>query len=258
MNPDTSAVPGSLAHFLGQTDLVGQLLFATLVLMSMLSWIWIVLKGVHMRRLRSRSRHFLQAFWKAPSLDQARSHIESPDTRRDNPFAELAAQALQARDHHTALAPDSVLPEAGELAESGGSGGSLFASGSLQDFVTRSLRRVLDEESTRLERGLTTLATIASTAPFVGLFGTVWGIYHALVAIGMSGSASLDQIAGPVGEALIMTAVGLFVAIPAVVAYNGYTRSNRVLAARLDAFAFDLLTLVSTGKTLAASPHSPR
>lgn len=241
MNPASSAVPGSLAHFLGQTDVVGQLLFAVLVLMSVLSWTWIVIKGVHMRRLKTRSQRFLQAFWKAPSLDLARSQIGSPDTRRDNPFAELAAQALQAHEHHAAA------PTASQAAAE-----TLFDSGSLQDFVTRSLRRGLDEETTRFESGLTTLATIASTAPFVGLFGTVWGIYHALVAIGLSGSASLDQIAGPVGEALIMTAVGLFVAIPAVVAYNGYTRSNRVLAARLDAYAFDLLTLVCTGKTLAA------
>jgi biopolymer transport protein ExbB len=94
------------------------------------------------------------------------------------------------------------------------------------------------------------LATIGATAPFVGLFGTVWGVYHALVAIGMSGSGMLDKVAGPVGEALIMTGIGLAVALPAVMGYNWLTRSNRVLTAKLDAFAFELLTFLSTGRAL--------
>jgi biopolymer transport protein ExbB len=94
------------------------------------------------------------------------------------------------------------------------------------------------------------LATIGATAPFVGLFGTVWGVYHALVAIGMSGSGMLDKVAGPVGEALIMTGIGLAVALPAVMGYNWLTRSNRVLTAKLDAFAFELLNFLSLGKTL--------
>ena len=96
------------------------------------------------------------------------------------------------------------------------------------------------------------LATVGATAPFVGLFGTVWGVYHALVAIGMSGSGTLDKVAGPVGEALIMTGLGLAVAIPAVVGYNWLTRANRVLAAKLDAFAYELHTFVSMGQPLGA------
>ena len=96
------------------------------------------------------------------------------------------------------------------------------------------------------------LATIGATAPFVGLFGTVWGVYHALVAIGMSGSGMLDKVAGPVGEALIMTGIGLAVALPAVMGYNWLTRSNRVLTAKLDAFAFELLTFLSMGRALQA------
>ena len=118
------------------------------------------------------------------------------------------------------------------------------------EFLTRSMRRALDEETARLESGLTVLASVGSTAPFIGLFGTVWGVYHALLAIGASGSGSLDKVAGPVGEALIMTGVGLAVAIPAVVAYNWLTRSNRVWGARLDAFAFELFAFLSTGQTL--------
>ncbi|HTR87100.1 MAG TPA: MotA/TolQ/ExbB proton channel family protein, partial [Reyranella sp.] len=122
---------------------------------------------------------------------------------------------------------------------------------------TRTIKKVLDEETTSLENGLTMLATIGATAPFVGLFGTVWGVYHALVAIGLTGAGALDKVAGPVGEALIMTGIGLAVALPAVMGYNWLTRSNRVLNAGLDAFAFELLTFLSTGRTLQATPSSP-
>ena len=118
------------------------------------------------------------------------------------------------------------------------------------EFVTRTIKKVLDEETTRLENGLSVLATVGATAPFVGLFGTVWGVYHALVAIGMSGAGTLDKVAGPVGEALIMTGLGLAVAIPAVVGYNWLTRANRVMVAKLDAFAYELHTFVSMGQPL--------
>ena len=109
---------------------------------------------------------------------------------------------------------------------------------------------MLDAETTRLENGISVLATVGASAPFVGLFGTVWGGYHALIAIGMSGSGTLDKVAGPVGEALIMTGLGLAVAIPAVMGYNWLTRSNRVMAGRLDAFACELHTFVSMGQPL--------
>ena len=115
------------------------------------------------------------------------------------------------------------------------------------EFLTRAMRRVIDEDTARLESGLTVLASVGSTAPFVGLFGTVWGVYHALVAIGLSGQGTLDKVAGPVGEALIMTALGLAVAIPAVLAYNGVVRANRLVLAKLDAFAHDLYAVLTTG-----------
>src|SRR5262249_56277498 len=102
------------------------------------------------------------------------------------------------------------------------------------EFVRGAMRGVIDGDTGRLESGLTVLASVGSTAPFVGLFGTVWGVYHALVAIGMSGQGTLDKVAGPVGEALIMTALGLAVAIPAVLAYNGFVRANRLVLAKLD------------------------
>jgi len=129
----------------------------------------------------------------------------------------------------------------------------LEEAGSAQDFLTRTIKKVLDEETMRMESGLSVLATIGATAPFVGLFGTVWGVYHALLVIGATGSGTLDKVAGPVGEALIMTGVGLAVAIPAVMGYNWLTRSNRVWGARLDAFAFELFTFLSTGQTLKTS-----
>ncbi|MBR4877852.1 MAG: MotA/TolQ/ExbB proton channel family protein, partial [Rhodocyclaceae bacterium] len=112
------------------------------------------------------------------------------------------------------------------------------------------LRQSLAAATARLESGLTLLASIGSTAPFIGLFGTVWGIYHALIQISASGAATIDKVAGPVGESLIMTAFGLFVAIPAVLAYNAFTRANRLELASLDAFAHDLHDYLTTGARL--------
>jgi biopolymer transport protein ExbB len=150
------------------------------------------------------------------------------------PFSHLAHHAIVAARHHTRHGVNR-LNEAGTTAE----------------FLTRSIRRVIDEETARLEWGLTVLASVGSTAPFVGLFGTVWGVYHALVAIGMSGQGTLDKVAGPVGEALIMTGAGLAVAIPAVLAYNAFVRSNRVVLACLDAFAHDVFAMLTIGSPYA-------
>ena len=117
------------------------------------------------------------------------------------------------------------------------------------------MRKSIALSTARLESGMTILASIGSTAPFIGLLGTVWGIYHALVNISASGMASLDKVAGPVGEALVMTAFGLFVAIPAVLAYNAVTRANRVELSELDAFAHDLLAWFATGARIASNNH---
>jgi biopolymer transport protein ExbB len=117
----------------------------------------------------------------------------------------------------------------------------------MDEFVTRALRKTILAETAHLESGLTALASIGSTSPFIGLFGTVWGIYHALLGIASGGIATLDKVSGPVGEALIMTAAGLAVAIPAVLAYNALTRANRMVIAELDGFAHDLHTFLTTG-----------
>jgi biopolymer transport protein ExbB len=230
MPTDPVAAPG-LGHFLAQSDAVGHALLFVLLAMSALSWALIALKGVSQWLRRRRSDKFLGFFWNARSLEEVGHEVATHGDR--DPFSHLAAHALHAQAHHARYG-------AARLAEAG----------SAQDFVTRTIRKVLDEENTRLENGLTTLATIGATAPFVGLFGTVWGVFHALVAIGMSGAGTLDKVAGPVGEALIMTGIGLAVAVPAVIAYNAIARSNRVLNARLDAFAFELLTFLSMGQSL--------
>jgi len=202
-------------HFLGQTDLVAKVILACLLLMSLVTWYLIVTKSLTVLFERRRSSGFLETFWNAPSIAGVQSALEK--RHPDEPFAHLAWHALTARGKGDA------------------------------EFLTRAMRRVIDEDTARLESGLTMLASVGSTAPFVGLFGTVWGVYHALVAIGLSGQGTLDKVAGPVGEALIMTALGLAVAIPAVLAYNAFVRSNRLVLAKLDSYAHDLYALLTTG-----------
>jgi len=226
----------NLGHFLAQSDTVGQALFALLVAMSVACWYFIVVKAWQGLVMRRRSADFLKIFWNAASLAEVSGYLDQRPP--GEPFAQLTRHAVNAARHH-ALHGAHRLQEAGSATE----------------FLTRSMRRVIDEETTRLEWGLTALASIASTAPFVGLFGTVWGVYHALLGIGKSGQGTLDQIAGPVGEALIMTGLGLAVAIPAVLAYNDCARSNRLVLARLDAFAHDLFALLTTGAAISEAPE---
>ena len=219
-------------HFISQSDIVGKSLFGILLAMSLISWYLIVVKLIIRLRLKRRSAQFLREFWAAGSLEQVENEIATHGA--SEPFAHLASHAIHARNHH-------VKYGAMRLEEKGSTGA----------FVTRTIRKVIDEETAKLENGLTMLASIGSTAPFVGLFGTVWGVYHALVGIGLSDGVTINRIAGPVGEALIMTGLGLAVAIPAVLAYNGFVRSNRVYLAQLDAFAHDLFTFLSTGQQVS-------
>src|SRR5580704_16841445 len=212
-------------HFLQHSDIVARVLLVVLTVMSTISWYLIVYKGISHIVRQKRSQKFLTFFWSATSLEAVQNELDVHGVRE--PFGRLTAHSLHAQAHHAKFG-------AAKLEETG----------SEQEFLTRTIKKVLDEETTSLENGLTMLATIGATAPFVGLFGTVWGVYHALVAIGM---------AGPVGEALIMTGIGLAVALPAVMGYNWLTRSNRVLTAKLDAFAFELLTFLSMGRALQAS-----
>ncbi|HZQ00443.1 MAG TPA: MotA/TolQ/ExbB proton channel family protein [Reyranella sp.] len=230
---DTSAL--GFGHFLANSDPVIKALLIVLALMSAISWYLILLKGITLLIRQRRSKQFLDFFWAATSLEQVQNELTVHGVRE--PFGHLTAHSLHAQAHHEKFG-----------------GAKLEEAGSQQEFLTRTIKKVLDEETTALENGLTMLATVGATAPFVGLFGTVWGVYHALIAIGMTGSGMLDKVAGPVGEALIMTGIGLAVALPAVMGYNWLTRSNRVLTAKLDAFAFELLTFLSLGQTLQATP----
>ena len=215
-------------HFIAQSDWVARLIFAILVVMSIASWTVIAMRVVELVIARNRAARFLDTFWRSPSLAAVERSLQQ--RHDDGAFARLAEGAIIAAQHGAQHAPPT-----------------LAAAGGTDELVTRALRRSLDDETMALERGLTLLASVGSTAPFVGLFGTVWGIYHALVGIGMSGQGTLDKVAGPVGEALIMTAAGLAVAIPAVLAYNAFTRANRMLTTKLDGFAHDMFVLVTTG-----------
>ncbi|ENO83448.1 MotA/TolQ/ExbB proton channel family protein [Thauera linaloolentis] len=228
-----------LAHLWAQSDFVIRTVAAILLLMSVASWYLILACGLRQLRAR-RSEGAIDAFWKAPGLDAGLQRLAGQVP--DSPFDALARQGAAAAEHLRHHGHRETL------------GGALDAG----EFITRALRKSIAGSTARLESGLTTLASIGSTAPFVGLFGTVWGIYHALVNISASGLATLDKVAGPVGEALIMTAFGLFVAIPAVLAYNAVTRANRVELAELDAFAHDLHAWLSTGARIAPLPeHAP-
>lgn len=225
----TAATGLGFAHFLTQTDGVGKAVLAVLLLLSVASWYLIVTRAMTNLLAQRRADSFLARFWDAPSLEAA-SHL-TRDAGADNAFAELARQALK-------TAADTAHGGERKLAVAGGLG----------ELLTRVLRNGIDQEAAQAEHGLTVLASAGSAAPYIGLFGTVWGIYHALVQIGLSGQGTLDKVAGPVGEALIMTALGLAVAIPAVLAYNAFNRRNRLWLARLDSFAHDLYVLITVGE----------
>lgn len=222
-----------LAHFWYQGDFVTHSIAVILLLLSAASWTVILQKAAKQWRASQRFDQATNAFWQAGSLPQALATIERED--RSGIFAGLAragAQAAQLHEQHSAR----------------GIGAGVNAS----EFVTRALRSHMVRAQAEIEHGLTFLASVGSTAPFIGLFGTVWGIYHALVGLAGATQVVLDKVAGPVGEALIMTAAGLFVAIPAVLAYNAFTRGNRIVLAELDGFAHDLHAYLTTGARAGA------
>ncbi len=230
-------------HLIHNFDTVGLLVFVVLAVMSLMSWYYIVANFARNLMIRSRMEKVIRTFWDTPSAqDAVRLMEEQP---KSEPFSKIAIDCASAAAHHQR-----------------NEGSRLVEALNRSEFIDRSLRQAVARESARLEGGLTVLATVGSTAPFVGLLGTVWGIYHALIRIGASGQASIDAVAGPVGEALIMTAIGLAVAIPAVLAYNFFVRSNRVIYARFDEFAHDLHDFFATGSRIeagaAATAVAPR
>ncbi|MEQ1602770.1 MAG: MotA/TolQ/ExbB proton channel family protein [Methylophilaceae bacterium] len=216
------------ANFLNQVDGLSTFLLIVLALMSVATWYLILTKTIANLRMRKHAQKFLQVFWEAPDLNVVARRLN--DGKPRDPFSHLAQHGFRAIAQHGAKTNQR-----------------LIEAGTEEEFLTRSLRRSMEQDTARLESGLTILASVGSSAPFVGLFGTVWGVYHALISIGASGQSTLDKVAGPVGEALIMTALGLAVAIPAVLAYNFFARSNRMVLTELDGFAHDLFAFMSTG-----------
>jgi biopolymer transport protein ExbB len=255
---DPSAMPG--AGFAGNSDadalsqmgfshllnemtadpgefMVSWVVLLTLVLMSIGSWYYTVVNLLKNSVIRARADRVISTFWESTNpQDSLRFMEEQP---KGEPFSKIALDAAQAAHHHSRH-----------------EGSRLVEALNRSEFIDRALRQAVTRESAKLENGLTWLATVGSTAPFVGLLGTVWGIYGALIRIGATGQASIDAVAGPVGEALIMTALGLFVAIPAVLAYNFFVRMNRNTNARFDTFAHDLHDFFATGSRVgeAAAP----
>ena len=202
-----------------------------LLAMSVASWYLIVLKSVQALRQHAAFRAYIEKFWNAQNLK------ETAAIRSDTGIALLAAEAIAAVEHYQQHANHAAIV-------------------SQDEFVARAMNRSIAEQNAKMEAGLTVLASVGSISPFVGLFGTVWGIYHALAGISQSGQATLDKVAGPVGEALIMTALGLAVAIPAVLAYNAFVRSNRVLSAAMEKFGYELHTLLTTGAVIGSQAQS--
>jgi biopolymer transport protein ExbB len=219
-----------LAHLWNQGDIVTKAVALMLLGMSVASWMVIVMKALDLRRYAQQSRG-IESFWHASDFSDGLSKL---GTDPANPYRALALEGREAAAHHNAQ------PQLHD---------SLGAS----DWLTRAMRNSIDETTARLQGGLAVLASVGSTAPFVGLFGTVWGIYHALLAIGSAGQATIDRVAGPVGEALVMTALGLAVAIPAVLGYNALVRGNKGVLFKLNRFAHDLHAYFVTGARVSAA-----
>ena len=214
---------------------VSWIVLLSLAVMSVGSWYYTIVNFLKNSVIRARGERVIRTFWDTANPSEAIRLME--EQPRKEPFSKVALEAAHAALHHQRN-------EGSRLAE------SLNRS----EFIDRALRQVVTRESSKLENGLTWLATAGSTAPFIGLLGTVWGIYGALIRIGATGQASIDAVAGPVGEALIMTALGLFVAIPAVVAFNGFVRANSQTNARFDTFAHDLHDFFATGSRVSDAP----
>jgi biopolymer transport protein ExbB len=212
-------------------DWLGWVVFVTLIVMSFMTWYYIIANTIRNAVVRGRADKVIDGFWGNASTQDAIRELEAQP--RSEPFSKIALDAAAAVAHHQQA--------------SAGATGRLAESLSRSEFIDRALRQAVARESLRLEDGLTLLATVGSAAPFVGLLGTVWGIYHALIRIAASGNASMNAVAGPVGEALLMTAFGLFAAIPATLAFNFFNRANRLTYARFDEFANDLHDFFATG-----------
>ncbi len=220
--------PYSLAHLIKHGHLVDQITLAIMGLMSMFSWYILITKVIDLAKLSGQAKE-ARKFWKAANVSTGLSTL-----KEGSPYRFIAESGLNASEHHE---------------------GALLEQIDLNSWVTMSIQRSVDKVQSRLSEGLTFLATVGSTAPFIGLFGTVMGIYNALVAIGSSGNSSIDKVAGPVGAALIMTAIGLAVAVPAVLGYNYLLRRNKSVMEDIRAFGAYLHSVVLSGAMSKAAAN---
>jgi len=216
------ANPYGLEALWTQGDFVARGTLIIMVIMSMGSWYIIFTKLYEQRKLIRSAKEAGEGFWSAGSIKKGADGLDAGSA-----FRYIAESGLKASDHHE---------------------GTLVETIDKHTWISMSIQRAVDNIQSRLQDGLAFLATVGSTAPFVGLFGTVWGIYHALTAIGISGQASIDKVAGPVGEALIMTAFGLAVAVPAVMGYNWLLRRNKGAMESVRTFSGDVLNVLLAGK----------
>lgn len=223
-----------LASLWTQGDWVTRSVALLLLLMSLGSWMVILIKALDIFKYKGLGLR-TESFWHSEDFTQGLAQLGS---QKENPFVQLAQAGVDATAHHRHT--QTQLHDALDIS----------------DWISRSLRNSIDDSTARLQSGLAILASVGSTAPFVGLFGTVWGIYHALMGIGASGQATIDKVAGPIGEALIMTALGLAVAIPAVLGYNALVRGNKSILTKLNRFAHDLHAYFVTGARVKNSSSS--
>jgi len=213
-------------------DFISKGTLIILSIMSMGSWYILITKLIDQFKLNGQAGEAKKSFWKAASVQAGVTSL-----KEGSPFRYIAETGVKATEHHD---------------------GSLLERIDLNEWVTMSIQRAVDKIQSRLQDGLAFLATVGSTAPFIGLFGTVWGIYNALTAIGIAGQASIDKVAGPVGEALIMTAFGLFVAVPAVLGYNFLVRRNKSAMEEVRAFSADLHLVLMSGAMSTAAGSSKK
>jgi biopolymer transport protein ExbB len=225
------ANPYGLGALWNNGDFIARGTLVALAIMSASTWYILVTKFIEQTQLFGQAKKANRTFWKAGSVNEG---VETLAAK--SPFRLVAKTGVDALEHHE---------------------GSLVESIDLNTWVTLSIQRVVERIVSRLQGGLAVLATVGSTAPFIGLFGTVWGIYHALVAIGIAGQASIDKVAGPVGEALIMTALGLATAVPAVLGYNWLVRRNKLAVEAVRGFANDLHSVLVSGKALSRTSAAP-
>ena len=209
--------PYGLESLWKTSDAIAKTVLLLLLIMSVGSWYIMIVKVLEQAKMRRQARAAVKNFWSAGTVQQGAEALEA-----NSPFRFIADAATNALQKHEGLM--GHIP--------------------LNDWVSMGIQRAVDRVQSNTQGGLAFLATVGSTSPFVGLFGTVWGIYHALTAIGISGQASIDKVAGPVGEALIMTAIGLAVAVPAVLAYNWLVRRNKAVMDDVRAFGGDLHAVV--------------